>query len=220
MAMLPVAGTFFMSWLNKINRIVVLNLPHREDRLLHFAAQADKYELPYHRIEAIKDNQGAKGLKDTMVKLFTEEIEKGTKHILVFEDDAEILLPPPIFHDTMDKVTEQLPENYWMCFLGCQITGSISHFPSPNIIQASKMFSTHSVLYSLQGMKEIMARGMDSPIDNFYVDKVEGAGNSYCTYPLLCSQKPDVSDIGGQFIDWTPFIQARFQTRIAEYHGR
>lgn len=206
-----------MEWLNKINDIVVLNLAHREDRLLHFAEQAEKYELPYRRIEAIKDNQGAKGLRDTMVKLFTEEINKGTKHLLVFEDDAEFVVPPPIFHDTINILFRQLPDNYWMCFLGCQITGKINDFYSSNIIKASKMFSTHSVIYSLQGMKEIMARSFSYPIDNFYVEQIENYGNSYCSYPLLCSQKPDISDICGQFIDWTPFIQARYQTRIAEY---
>lgn len=209
-----------MSWLNKINRIVVLNLSHREDRLLHFAEQADKYQIPYERIEAIKDTQGAKGLRDSMVKLFNDEIEKDTRHILVFEDDAKIVVEPFWFHDTMDKVAEQLPENYWMCFLGCQITGSVSHFASPNIIQATKMFSTHAVIYSLQGMKEIMARGFDYPIDNYFVDKIEGAGNSYCTYPLLCSQTAGVSDIGGQEIDWNPFIVHKYAERLSAYNGK
>lgn len=208
-----------MGWVEKINKIVVLNLPHREDRLLHFAEQAEKYQIPYKRIEAIKDEQGARGLMDTMAKLFSEEIEKGTKNILVFEDDAMILTEPFWFHDTMDKVMEQLPENYWMCFLGCQITGSISHFPSQNIIQASKMFSTHAVIYSLQGMKEIMARDFDYPIDNYYVDKIEPHGHSYCTYPLLCTQIEGMSDIGNSEINWSPFIVQKYAERLSAYNG-
>ena len=211
---------FCMAWTDKISRIVVINLPNREDRLLSFAKQAEEYSIPYERISAIKDVEGAKGLRDTMANLFNDCIEKNLQNCLVFEDDTEMVVPPPIFHDTVEKVIDQLPENYWMCFLGCQITGSISHFHSPNVIQASKMFSTHAVLYSLQGMKEAIGRPFSYPIDNYYVDELEPNGHSYCTYPLLCSQKPDVSDIGGQFIDWSPFIQARYETRIGEFNGR
>lgn len=208
-----------MTWLDKISKIYLINLPHREDRLLAFSKQAEEYSIPYERISAIYRPSGAEGLRDTMSALFAQEIAKNTPHVLVFEDDCEFVVPPPIFHDSMDKVAAQLPENYWMCFLGCQITGSISHFHAPNVIQASKMFSTHAVVYSLQGMKEIMARNFAFPIDNFYVDEIEKQGHSYCTYPLLCSQTPGFSDIGQNTISWKPFIDARYEQKIGEFHG-
>lgn len=214
----PVAG-IFMSWVDKISKIVLINLPHREDRLLKFAKQAENYNIPYARVIAIHNEQGAIGLRDTMQNLFLKEIEHGTKNLLVFEDDALLVVPPEIFHDSMNKVVDQLPENYWMCFLGCQITGSISHFHSPNVIQASKMFSTHAVLYSLQGMKEIIGHGFKSPIDNYYVDEIESQGNSFCSYPLLCSQDAGYSDICKNEISWRPFIEARYETKIGEFNG-
>lgn len=209
-----------MEWQNKISRIVVLNLPERDDRLLDFAKQAEQYNIPYERISAIKDTQGAKGLRDTMVLLFNDCISMGLENCLVFEDDAEIVASPPVFDDTMNKVVSQLPGNYWMCFLGCQITGSISHYHSPNVIQATMMFSTHAVLYSLQGMKEIAGRDFKYPIDNFYVSDIERYGHSYCTYPLLCSQKPGYSDICQNEISWVPFIDAKYQQKINEFHAR
>lgn len=209
-----------LNWAEKISSIFLINLPHREDRLLKFAEQSDKYEIHYKRVSAIKKPNGAEGLRDTMLELFNAEIEKGSRNILVFEDDCIIVVPPPIFHDTMNNVVDQLPENYLMCFLGCQITGDISHFNSPNIIKANKMFSTHAVLYSLQGMREIVARGFKYPIDNYYVDEIEPIGRSYCTYPLLCSQDAGFSDICQNEISWRPFIEARYETKIGEYHGR
>lgn len=208
-------------WVNKIDRIVCLNLTHRTDRLLDFTEQMEKYEIPFERISAIYDTvQGARGLRDTMVELFKEEIEKGTEHLLVFEDDCEIIVEKIWLDETMNKVMEQLPPNYHMVLLGCQLTNRITEFRSPNLIPVSMAFSTHAVLYSLQGMKEIMARDMGWPIDNWTVEHIQKLGHSYCTFPLLCSQKPGKSDIGGQHISWKPFIEDRFQQKINEYHAR
>jgi len=206
-----------MDWINRVTRICVLNLTHRTDRLLDFTEQAEIYEIPFDRINAIQDKEsGARGLRDTMVNLFREEIAKGTEHLLVFEDDALIVVEPITFHETMDKVMEQIPENYHMVFLGCQITVNGCKFAYPNLIRVVKAFSTHSVLYSLQGMKEMVDR-MGYPIDNWIVDKIQPMGHSYCTYPFLCSQKPGISDIySGNFIDWRPFLDIRYQQRLHE----
>lgn len=208
-------------WINFFDEIFVINLLKRQDRLLRITEDFEQYEIPFTRINAIENGNGAEGLKDTMIGLFTESIQKGYKNILVFEDDCMMKNDPFWFNDTMDKVVKQIPENYIMCFLGCQITSSISHFHSPNIIKGNKMFSTHAVMYSLQGMKEILSQGITAPIDNFYVDTIEKMGNSYATYPLLCSQYPGYSDIGKSEINWDVFITPRYAQKIAEMnHGR
>lgn len=209
----------FMEWINKIDEICVVNLTKRDDRLLEFAKQMEEYEIPFKRVSAIENPKGAEGLRDTMKRLFEDCIEKKFQHVLVFEDDALFVVPSSILHDTMNKVMGQLPPNYFMLFLGCQITGCISHYHSPNIIQASKMFSTHAVLYSLQGMKEILAHGFDYPIDNYYTAEIEPMRNSYCTYPLLASQREGYSDICQNPISWRPFIEARFEQKIGEFNG-
>jgi len=206
-----------MEWIDKINRIVCLNLTHRTDRLLEFTAMCEQYEIPFDRITAIHDKeQGARGLRDTMVNLFTEEISKGTQHLLVFEDDAEILPEVGKFNSVMNEVMKELPESYHICFLGCQITSNGCRRHSPHLIKVIKAFSTHAVIWSLQGMKEVMARGMGFPIDNWMVDHLEGLGQSYCTNSFLVSQRDGVSDIGGNFISWKPFLEQRFKQKIGE----
>ena len=206
-----------MSWYNKIDRIVCLNLAKREDRLLQFVEQAEKYNLPFERIEAVHDQQqGARGLRDTMVLLFMDAIEKGTSEVLVFEDDALFVQEPHIFADTMEKVVEQLPEGYHLCFLGCQLSHRISHFHSPNLFPVTMAFSTHAVLWSLEGMKQCVER-MEYPIDNWMVKEIEPLGKCYCVYPLLASQVPGHSDIGHAFIDWNPFISTRYDQKMTEY---
>lgn len=210
-----------MDWRNSIGRIVLLNLPHRSDRLLDSAEILFKYEIPFERISAVYNKEhGATGLRDTMVRLFEEEIEKKTDSVLVFEDDIKFVEDPESFHATMNAVMEQLPETYHLVFLGCQLTVAPSHFYSRNLIPVVKAFSTHAVLYSFQGMKEILASNLQGPIDNHYVDHIENKGHCYCTYPLLASQRSGYSDIGMAEFDWGPFIVPRYDQKIGEMRAR
>ncbi len=129
-------------WINFFDEIFVINLTKRVDRLLRITEDFEKYQIPFTRISAVYSDNGAEGLKETMAQLFAKCIEEGRSNILVFEDDCKIVVPPELFHHSMENVVNQLPENYVMCFLGCQITSSVSHFFSSHLLQAHKMFST------------------------------------------------------------------------------
>ena len=206
-----------MEWVNKIGRIVVLNLSHRTDRLLFITEQFEKYSIPFGRVEAIYDiEQGARGLRDTMCKLFKEELEKGTEHLLVFEDDCLFVEGVDTFHEAMNKVMEQLPENYHCIYLGGQLTSRITNFHSANLIPVTKYFATHSVIYSRDAMQQ-MRESMGFPIDNWMVDNLQTLGKCYATFPLLTSQIEGYSDIGKNRIDWNPFIVPRYEQKIGEY---
>lgn len=206
-----------MEWFNFFDGIYVLNLDKREDRLIQITEDFENFEIPFERIKAIEKDNGAEGLRDSVIKLFNECIEKNYKNILLFEDDCKLLTTKDEFHNTMNAVVKQLPENYIMCFLGAQVTGRIHQWYWPNIFLAHKIFSTHSVMYSQQGMREIVASNLQAPIDNYYVEKIEPLGGSYCTYPLLTTQYAGFSDIGRSEMDWSPFIQPRYEQKINEY---
>ena len=209
-------SNYSMNWIEKISRIVCINLTHRDDRLLEFAKMADEYEIPFERISAINNpQQGAAGLRDTMIEIFSEAIENSRPNVLVFEDDALPAVQPPWVHECMNRALEQLPDTYHMMFLGCQLTSNVCSWYSTNLIKVNKAFSTHAVLYSLQGMKEIITKDFDYPIDNWYVDNIETMNQSFCTYPLLFTQRPGHSDIGPNYINWRPFIDQRFEQQAA-----
>lgn len=210
-----------MSWINFLDKIYVLNLTKRTDRLLQTTKDFEEFEIPFERVSAIEDNeQGARGLRDTMYNLFNDAIENNYEHILIFEDDCKIITTKEVFDETMEAVVKQLPDNYHMCFLGGQASHRFSHFHSANLLPVTMYFSTHSVIYSKQGIKEIMARDFLYPIDNWYVTEIEPLGHSYCVHPLLCSQYAGYSDIGRNEIDWEVFIVPRHAQKINEMRGK
>lgn len=208
-------------WTDFFSQIYLINLSHRTDRLLTSVQQLCDYQIPFKRVEAIHNpQQGAEGLRDTMLKIFYEAIEKDYDNILVFEDDVLFVAEKIWVDDTMEKVVKQLPENYHLCFLGGQPTAGFQNFYSTNLLPVIKFFSTHAVAYSKQGIKEIMARGLGFPIDNWLVSEIEVMGHSYCTYPLLASQNAGYSDIAHQEFSWRPFIEQKFQQKINELHSK
>ena len=209
-----------MSWIDFFDEIYVLNLEKREDRLLEITSHFEEYQIPFKRVSAVEDSNGARGLRDTMVNMFNEAIKKDYENILIFEDDAQFVVGKELVDDTMNKVVTQLPSNYLMCFLGGQPTGGFNSFYSENLLPVVKYFSTHSVAYSKQGIKEIMARNFDYPIDNWYVSDIQSLGNCYAIDPLLCTQRGGFSDIGHNEINWTPFIVPKHQQEINKLKSR
>lgn len=206
-----------MSWKAFIDKVYVVNLQKREDRLLETAKLLEEYEIPYTVFPAIEDReQGARGLRDSMLQIFNEAIEAKYDNVLVFEDDVRFLTDKQTFHSVMDASVKQLPENYHLFYLGGQPTAGYSYRHSVNLLPALKYFATQSVVYSSQGMKEIIARNFGYPIDNWIVDNIQNEGRCFAVDPILCSQRAGISDIGGNFIDWNFFIEPRHNQKVAE----
>lgn len=209
-----------MSWKAFIDKVYLVNLAHREDRLLESAKLFEEYEIPYTVFPAIKDEQGARGLRDTMLALFDEVLANKYENILVLEDDFKMIEDKITFHDVLDKAIKQLPENYHLLYLGGQPTVGYDHWHSDNLLPAIKYFATQSVIYSKQGIKEILALGLDFPIDNSIVDNLQPMGRCYAIHPILCSQRDGFSDIGGQPMNWDVFITPRHNQKVAEINRK
>lgn len=206
-----------MSWKAFIDKVYVVNLQKREDRLLETAKLLEEYDIPYTVFPAIEDKeQGARGLRDTMLAIFDEAIEKNYDNILVFEDDVKMLEDKATFDYTMDGAVKQLPDDYHLFYLGGQPTSGYASVYSAHLLPAINYFATQSVVYSRQGMKEILAMGMDFPIDNWLTKEFQVFGRCYAANPMLCGQRPGHSDIGGNFIDWSPFMEQRHNQKVAE----
>lgn len=207
-------------WTNFFDKIYLVNLEKRTDRLLESASIFEKYKIPFHIFTAIEDSNGAKGLRDTMTMIFDDAIENKYENILVFEDDVKMVEEVVRFNQVMESAISQLPPNYLLFYLGGQPTGGYSYRYSANLLPALKYFATQSVAYSAQGIKEIRTKDFGYPIDNWIVDEIQVLGRCFAVDPILCSQRKGFSDIGRNEIDWNPFIVAKHQQKIAEMNSR
>lgn len=203
-----------MNWTEYVDRIVVINLQKRTDRLLEIAEELHKWNIPYELFTAIEKENGAEGLRDSVVQIFNESLSKEHENIVIFEDDCLFVEEP---NSVMNNVIKQMPSNYHIIYLGGQVTNGFKQRHSENLIQLDMCFATHAWMISKQGMKEILSQGLDFPIDNCIVQKVQPLQQCYITYPLLATQREGFSNIGGAYINWSPFIVARYQQKIAEF---
>lgn len=205
-----------MSWTDFFTKIFVINLPERTDRLLDIAEQLYKWNIPYELVNAVKHENGAEGLRITVEGIFREAVKQEWESILIFEDDAVFVDSGGNPNEVMEKVVKQLPKTWDILYLGAQCTTGFKMRVSPNLLLVENAYATHAWALSLHGIKEVLMSVLEAPIDNSVVKKIQAQGNTYITYPLLCSQRAGMSNIGNTYIDWSPFIEQRYYQKLGE----
>jgi hypothetical protein len=205
-----------MQWHDKIDEVYLINLSERIDRYCDFVKQADEYNIPFTRFEAIDNKQyPAHGLRDSMVTIFKDALGKGHERIMVFEDDALII--EPLFNDILTSALEQLPDNFHILYGGCQPTcGYKDGFYSHNLLRVRKGYATHHCIYSRAAMEILTTSYWEPPIDNWIVEHMQGLGNCYAIHPFLTTQSAGFSNIGKSEIDWNPFLSVRHNQKVLE----
>lgn len=203
-------------WTDFFDRIVVINLPKRVDRLIEVSEELNNYGIEFDLVDGIEHEKGAEGLRQTVENILKDSIQKKHKAILIFEDDCLFVEPKDVVDRTMEDAIKDLPEYWHILYLSAQATDGFKRRHSSSLLQLDKAFATHSWAISLQGMKEIIAAGLEAPIDNSIVDKVQPMQKCFITYPILTTQRAGVSNIGNTFIDWHPFLIGRYNQKLAE----
>lgn len=207
--------TISQNWTKKLDKIYVINLNKRKDRMLNATLQLSKYNIHFERVEAIEHKKGAEGLKLTIEKLFKDCIEKGYQNVLIFEDDVDIV--EPTINDVMQKVVSDLPPNYDIIYLGCNLCAEPKEYYSNYLLSGvMSAFATHAAIYSQKAMKMFLEGNPFEPIDNFIVAHIQTKGNCYCTAPLLASQIVTHSDIYSdtELMDWKPYLEKKYPDMI------
>lgn len=206
-----------MAWHDYFDRIVVLNLKHRTDRLERTTEIMQEYDIPCEVYEAISYEPGFMGLVMTMQKLFNECLLLGMERVLVFEDDVEFCHQPDVISDTMDKCVEGLKTMDWNIFyLGLQHVRPFRRFITPNILPVNCGYSTHAAAYSKHAMEFIRSHVIHQPIDNFLVQHYQEKNSCFCAYPLLATQRAGYSDIGKSHCDWDFYISGKYNEMMTK----
>lgn len=201
-------------WTNYFDKIYVVNLAKRTDRMEQAKAQLDKYNIPFERWEAIENLDGAEGLRLTMIELFTHCVENNYQHCLIFEDDVDII--DATINEVMEEVIQQIPYDYDIIYLGCQLSTMPTGFYWTHLLKSRNMQSTHAAFYSLKCMKQILSSDFFAPIDNCLIKLIQSKDTCYAVYPILCSQIVSKSDIytSEPVMDWKKFIEVKYYNQI------
>ena len=201
-------------WTSFPDKIFLINLDRRTDRLATATEQLNRYNIPFERVPAIEDSNGAKGLFDTMEVIFRKSILNNWKNVLLLEDDIDIIFEG--INEIMDQVVATLPSNYDILYLGGQLCRIPETWYNKNLFPVKSFYSTHAAMYSLQGMKKFLERAPFYPVDNYICLGIQPDNNCYATYPMLISQTVTKSDIytAEPAFDWKKYLEVKYAQQI------
>lgn len=183
-------------FLNFFDEVYVLNLPHRTDRLDQMTEELNRHGIPFTVWSAVYNpGLGAHGLIDTMKSVLRHIVEKRQQNVIILEDDATFLINNPAAF--LKAILPQVPRDYHLLMLGLNLLSRPVRM-SENILKVIDSYSTHAIAYSLEGARialERLEKVQPMPYDIFIRQELLPLMASYCTYPMMATQRKSYSDI-------------------------
>lgn len=198
----------------KIDKIYVINRIDRSDRAIAIYKELVDNDFIHRSMvssnlltndfqfwPAIEDNEnGVVGLNKTLHNLFDFVCHAPAhlyQNILIFEDDAKFCHFP---QQDVDNVLNELPPNYEILYLGLNAYFPFDKRVSASIIKLKGAFALHAVLYSRAAILKIRdyydnTKDYTTPADVIVNNLITCKDHSYCTYPMLVTQRNGYSDI-------------------------
>lgn len=179
------------------DRVVVINLDRRTDRMDQLGPQLDKLGIKYDRHSAVdgKELGISPVVAGTMshVQVLKESIDK---KVLILEDDALFV---DDFNEKFDEVIQTLPKTMDIFYLGALLpksTGKVESIGNKHWFR--QIFSTGSQAYSINPAR---IRHFIDNLDGYewYIDiglrEFAKEYNAYIVQPNLVTQFPSFSDL-------------------------
>jgi GR25 family glycosyltransferase involved in LPS biosynthesis len=180
-------------------KVIVINLAKRPDRMAQIKAQLDAHKITFERFEAIDGQElGITGVQACALShRGVIEQYKDAGNVFIFEDDAEL---NEDFEQLWDVFIANLPDDWQMVYLGCN---KIDWQPiAKGIARLSAGIATHAY-----GAKQsvfdsmIDASKRAEPIDLSYM-QLQVSVPTYVAVPSMVGQVPGFSDIEHRFTDY------------------
>lgn len=184
--------------------IFVINLDDRTERWEEIQQSFAGWP-PLERISAVKDSPGWKGCAKSHVKCIKMAKERGYPWVVVLEDDCQVKA------DSFERFHRLLPilwkrKSEWDIFLGgCTNVDIIKKVEAEPPIFKITGLTTHFCLYNSDVYDKIIEKYNPKnentmiEIDLYYQKTMR----MFCTTPFLAVQKPGVSDIVKENMDYT-----------------
>jgi len=168
----------------------VINLDSRPDRLESFRNQSFPFEV--ERFRGVVAARGQDGCAASHLAVINRQIEFP---FVVFEDDCLLIQPWSIVEVAM----QQLPSDWDALWLGAMVKRPLVRY-SPNLYRLKRAYSLHAVIYNSKLMVDYIVtkhyRTNGENLDVFYCHEVQARFNCFIVYPIVATQKSDVSNIG------------------------
>ena len=197
-------------FLNFFDEVYVINLPHRLDRRQEMNEELGRHGIPFTIFEATLDDNGIKGLVETMKRFFRHALSKKQSNVMVLEDDAHFMVNNPV--QFLAEVLPQLPKDYQLFYLGLNLLERPIRM-SDNILKVRDAYSTHAICYSAEGMRaclEMLEVVPLMPYDIFMRQEIIPRNAAYCTFPMMATQRESYSDIEKRFPEWGKLMLQTF----------
>lgn len=176
------------------DKVVVINLDKRTDRLEKISKQLDELGITFERFSAI-DGTGKNPIiagRDSHVEVWKQNLGK---KVLILEDDAYFIEG---FQERFDEVIQTLPDNWDVFYLGALIDKMTGKVIKVNNDWYRQIVSTGTQAYCLH--PDMMQYFIDRiEIYDGYIDVglriLAEDTNAYITQPNLVTQYAGYSDL-------------------------
>lgn len=204
-------------WTNFFDAIYLINLETSHWRLIKSLRQLNVYGIQVQVFEAVYNEIGAVGLRETMIGLFRECLERNYETVLILEDDISIIQDVNIY---MPLCLSQLPSTFDLLHLGGYVIRPFLRQHSENLLVVDKVLTTHAICYPKKTMELLLNLWIghsSNPRDTTAIDmdilnRVLINGNSFITYPLLVSQMNGYSYIEKKEINYEKYIEKEYES--------
>ena len=181
------------------DKVAVINLDHRTDRLEKVTGELESLGIKFERISAIKHENPVLGCKLSHIKAW----ESSVGRTLLLEDDATFM---PNFNENFTKFIEALPSDRDMFYLGAY---QVNVEPCNELmVRALDTSSTHAYTIHPDKVQAMIQVAKDSKEHVDVAFRMQHRSmRAYAALPTLVKQAPSYSDILGEDVDYTSWYK-------------
>lgn len=200
------------------DKIYLINLERRPDRLEKVSAELKKHGIKYTTVVAIdgkllqpqhikgsliesgddKASVCAVGL--TLMEIFKQAISRNFNKILILEDDLELYN----LH-YFDEAVKSIPDEFDLLYLGAQHKIEPEPF-AKNLVKIKESYICHAVGFGRKAMEYLQYALVDGSNEQVYSRIQRYRNNSFCISPNIAFQTRDLSDISGMVANYDEIL--------------